>query len=108
MLTTTLLLCLKLPSLLQSIKRAAASAAVPARKAADPRRPKPFTGEGDQDQAGAVRRLTNALSLNLELSEVASEKWFVHAMLFLGGYSLRLHAHCCDLIPSIVCYLTRL
>ena len=78
-------------------KRAAASAAVPARKSADPRRPKPFTGEGDQDQAGAVRRLTNALSLNLELSEVASEKWFVHAMLFLGGYSLRLHAHCCDL-----------
>ena len=50
--------------------RAAASAAVPVRKSADRRRPKPFTGEGDQDQAGAVRRFTNALSLYLELSEV--------------------------------------
>ena len=60
--------------------RAAASAAVPARKSADPRRPKPFTGEGDQDQAGAVRRFTNALSLYLELSEVASEKWFVRVI----------------------------
>ena len=65
-------------------KRAAAFAAVPARKPADPRRPKSFTGEGDQDQAGAVRRFTNALSLYLGLlSEVASEQWCAYAMLFL-------------------------
>ena len=37
-------------------------------KSAEPRRPKPFTGEGDQDQAGAVRRFCNALSLFFELS----------------------------------------
>ena len=37
-------------------------------KSAEPRRLKPFTGEGDQDQAGAVRRFCNVLSLFFELS----------------------------------------
>ena len=54
-LITTLLLCLRLPSLLR-IARAAASAAVPARESADLCHPEPFAGEGDQDHAGAVRR----------------------------------------------------
>ena len=66
-------------------ERAAAPAAVPAHGSADPRRFKPFTGEGNQNRAGAVRSFTNALSLYLELSKIASKKWFVHAMLFLEG-----------------------
>jgi len=54
-------------------------------KSVDPRRPKPFTGEGDQDQAAAVRRFCNNVSLFLELSEVAPEKWFAHGRLYLEG-----------------------
>ena len=54
-------------------------------KPPDPRRPKPFTGEGDQDQAGVVRRDINNLDLYLKLSNVAVDAKFEHALLFLDG-----------------------
>jgi len=53
-------------------------------KSAEPRRPKPFTGEGDQDQAGAVRRFCNALSLFFELSNTHLDDWALHGGTDLG------------------------
>jgi len=61
------------------------SSAPLADKSADPRRPKPFTGEGDQDQAGAVRRFCNALSLFFELSNIHPDDWALHGRTYLEG-----------------------
>ncbi|DBA88615.1 TPA: hypothetical protein ACH3X1_004262 [Trebouxia sp. C0004] len=52
-------------------------------KSADPRRPKPCTGEGDQ--AGAVRRFCNALSLFFELSNMHPDDWALHGRTYLDG-----------------------
>ena len=54
-------------------------------KSAEPRCPKPFTGEGDQDQAGAVRRFCNALSLFFELSNTHPDDWALHGRTYLDG-----------------------
>ena len=54
-------------------------------ESAEPRRPKPFTGEGDQDQAGAVRRFCNALSLFFELSNTHPDDWALHGRTYLDG-----------------------
>lgn len=54
-------------------------------KAAEPRRPKPFNGEGEQDSAGGVRRFVDALSLFFELSKLAPELWAANARLYLEG-----------------------
>ncbi len=51
------------------------SSAPVANESAEPRRPKPLTGEGDQDQAGAARRFCNALSLFFELSNTHPDDW---------------------------------
>ena len=45
----------------------------------DPRRPKPFTGEGDQDSAGSIRRFTSALALFFELSNTKPNLWAANA-----------------------------
>jgi len=60
------------------------SSAPVAGKSDEPRRPKPFTGEGDQDQAGAVRRFCNALSLFFELSNTHLDDWALHGGTDLG------------------------
>ena len=57
-------------------------------KSADPRRPKPFSGEGDQAKAGAVHRFINALSLFFRLSNIAPDLWAYHATLYLEGTAL--------------------
>ena len=54
-------------------------------KSAEPRRLKPFTGEGDQDQAGAVFRFCNALSLFFELSNTHPDDWAMHGRTCLDG-----------------------
>lgn len=54
-------------------------------KAAEPRRPKPFNGEGEQDSAGGVRRFVDALSLFFQLSNLAPELWAANARLYLEG-----------------------
>ena len=61
------------------------SSAPVAIKSADPRRPKPFTGEGDQDQAGAVCRLCNALFLFFELSNTHPDDLALHGRTCLDG-----------------------
>ena len=54
-------------------------------KSAESRRPKPFTGEGDQDQADAVRRFCNALSLLFELSKTHPDDWALYGRTYLDG-----------------------
>ncbi|DBB16672.1 TPA: hypothetical protein ACH3X3_014920 [Trebouxia sp. C0006] len=54
-------------------------------KSAELRRPKPLTREGDQDQAGAVRRFCNALSLFFELSNTHPDDWALHGRTYLDG-----------------------
>ena len=61
------------------------SSAPVADKSAEPWRPKPFTGEGDQDQAGAVRRFCNALSFFFELSTIHPDDWALHGRTYLNG-----------------------
>ena len=48
-------------------------------KSAEPRHPKPLTGEGSQDQAGVVCRFTNSLNVYFSLAIVDS----VHQLLLL-------------------------
>ena len=54
-------------------------------KSAEPRRPKPLNGEGEQDLAAGVRRFVNALQLFFQLSNLAPELWAANARLYLEG-----------------------
>ena len=54
-------------------------------KSAEPRRPKPFNGEGEQDSAAGVRRFVDALHLFFQLSILTPELWAANARLYLGG-----------------------
>ncbi|DBA83896.1 TPA: hypothetical protein ACH3X1_006402 [Trebouxia sp. C0004] len=61
------------------------SSAPLADESAEPRHPKPFTGEDEQDQAGAVRRFCNTLSLLFELSNMHPDDWALHGKTYLDG-----------------------
>ena len=52
-------------------------------KSAEPRRLKSFSGEGSQDQAGAVCRFTNSLDIYINLANVNPVHPVIHARLFL-------------------------
>ena len=67
-----------LDTLAQLVSQRAKKASAPM-KAAEPRRPKSFNGEGEQDSAGGVRRFVDALSLFFELSKLAPELWATNA-----------------------------
>ena len=54
-------------------------------KPAEPRRPTPFSGEGKQGQAGAVRRFTNGLDVYFKLANVDPVHRVTHARLCLEG-----------------------
>ena len=81
-------LSVKLARLAAKRAKKTSSSASGSGKPADPRRPKPFSGEGDQAKAGAVRRFINALSLFFRLSNIAPDLWAYHATLYLEGTAL--------------------
>ena len=54
-------------------------------KPADPRRPKPFSGEGSQDQAGEVRRFTHAMSVFFDVAHIPAQDHVAYARLNLEG-----------------------
>ena len=57
----------------------------PLPKTAEPRRPKTFSGEGAQDQAGEVRRFANQMSLYFDLADIPAKDQVAHARLYLEG-----------------------
>ena len=59
-----------------------------------PRRPKPFTGEGVQNSAGAVRRFTESLALFFALSNIKPKMWAANARLFLEGSAFDYRSTC--------------
>ncbi len=69
-------------------------------KSAEPRRPKPFTGEGDQDQTNislinVVFTFCNALSFFGELSNTHPDDSALHGRMYLDGTAADyVHAYC--------------
>ena len=59
-------------------------ASVP-RSGKDLRRPKPFHGDGDQDQTGAVRRFCRSMELYFGISGVPADERPKQARLYLEG-----------------------
>ena len=60
-----------------------APAFTPVLKPLEPRKPKPFSGEGDAAQHGHVRRFLRVLTQFFELSKLPPELWAPHARMYL-------------------------